>query len=121
MVEAGSDFFIMPSRYEPCGLNQLYSQIYGTIPIVRNTGGLIDTVIPYDKDKENATGLYIYNQNPEDIYKCVKFACDLYKNKDEYKKMQINAMSKDFSWNLSAQNYIKVYNEILNKFENKQH
>ena len=68
MVEAGSDFFIMPSRYEPCGLNQLYSQIYGTIPIVRNTGGLIDTVIPYDKDKENATGLYIYTQNPEDIY-----------------------------------------------------
>ena len=72
-----------------------------------------------NKDKENATGLCIYNQNPDDIYKCVQFACELYKNTEEYKKMQINAMSKDFSWNLSAKNYIKVYTDVLNRFINK--
>ena len=113
IVEAGSDFFLMPSRYEPCGLNQIYSQKYGTIPIVRKTGGLIDTVISYDDDKEHATGLYIYNQTPSDIYNSVKFACELYKNKKEINQIQINSMSKNVSWNLSAKNYINIYEKAL--------
>lgn len=109
LVEAGSDFFLMPSVYEPCGLNQIYSQLNGTVPIVRKTGGLVDTVEGLDED--NPTGIFIDDMRPECIFDAVKKAVQIfYKDKELYAQMQKNGMDKDFSWNKSATQYLDVYN-----------
>ncbi len=111
LVEAGSDFFLMPSRYEPCGLNQLYSLRYGTLPIVRRTGGLADTVI--DMDSESATGIVFDELTPEGLFEAVSRAVHLWhEDRTMYTTMQLRAMAQDFSWNSSAETYEAVYTGI---------
>ena len=114
LIEAGSDFFLMPSRYEPCGLNQMYSMLYGTLPVVRRTGGLADTVEQYDEQNGEGTGFLFDNLTPGAIYNTVGWATYAYYNKkDHIKKMQVKGMTKNFSWEQSADNYIGVYSDAL--------
>ncbi len=111
-IYAGADMFLMPSRFEPCGLSQLIAMHYGTIPLVRATGGLDDTVKGYPL--ENADGFKFFNYNADDMLKCIKYAIDTYKNKKEWKKLVINAMNADFNWTKSAQKYKEVYKSLIN-------
>ncbi|HQL33412.1 MAG TPA: glycogen synthase GlgA [Treponemataceae bacterium] len=113
-IEAGSDFFLMPSRYEPCGLNQMYSLMYGTLPIVRKTGGLADTVENYNEQTGEGTGFVLENLTPQSIYDTVGWACYAWYNKpDHIKAMQVRAMQKQFGWNISAKEYEGVYKSAL--------
>ena len=109
-AEAGSDFFLMPSRFEPCGLNQLYSMKYGTLPIVNETGGLKDTVT--DMEKENGTGFVLSPLTPDNIVKAAERAVEFYKDKVELKKARIRAMEVDSTWKRSAEAYIEVYSSL---------
>jgi len=110
LIEAGSDFFLMPSRYEPCGLNQMYSLIYGTLPIVRRTGGLADTVENFDEKAGTGTGFMFDYLSPSSIYDTVTWAVwTWYNRKKEIKKMQERGMTQDFSWELSAKKYVDLY------------
>lgn len=114
LIEAGSDFFLMPSRYEPCGLNQMYSMLYGTLPIVRRTGGLADTVEQYNEFSGDGTGFLFDSLTPGAIYDTVGWATYAYYNKkDHIKQMQVRGMTKDFSWDKSAEGYMNVYSEAL--------
>jgi starch synthase len=105
-IEAGSDMFLMPSRYEPCGLNQLISLKYGTIPIVRATGGLDDTI------KNNENGFKFTNYDAATMIACIKEALAAYKNPAEWKKLMTTAFGDDFSWNASAREYIELYRKM---------
>ena len=110
MIEAGSDFFVMPSRFEPCGLNQMYSMIYGTLPIVRRTGGLADTVSQYAEDTGTGTGFLFDDATTSALYNTVGWACSTwYDRKADIDSMRRSAMSKDFSWSVSAEKYAQVY------------
>ncbi len=112
LVEAGSDFFVMPSRYEPCGLNQLYSMRYGTVPIVRCTGGLADTVINYDPYDhiDESTGFTFWDLYPEALNNTIRWAAKIYRtNREDYWRLQYNGMSRDFSWNRTAEDYERLY------------
>ena len=114
LIEAGSDFFLMPSCYEPCGLNQMYSMLYGTLPIVRKTGGLADTVEQYNQDTGDGTGFLFDNLTPGAVYDTVGWAVWAYYNKkDHILKMQKKGMNKNFSWELSVDGYINIYSEAL--------
>jgi starch synthase len=116
-IEAGADFFLMPSLFEPCGLNQIYSLKYGTLPIVRATGGLEDTVQQYDEITGNGTGFKFWEPSASALYYAVGWAVSTYfDRKDHFAKMIGVAMAKDFSWNRSAQNYETIYLQVL---ENK--
>jgi len=116
LIEAGSDFFLMPSRYEPCGLNQMYSMLYGTLPIVRRTGGLADTVEQYNEATGDGTGFLFDSLTPGAIYDTVGWAIYAYYNKkDHIKKMQLQGMNKDFSWEKSVNGYVEVYSDALMK------
>jgi len=110
LIEAGSDFFLMPSRYEPCGLNQMYSLIYGTLPIVRRTGGLADTVENFNENTGEGTGFMFDYLSPSSIYDTVTWAVWTWYNRPkEIKKMQERGMAQDFSWELSAKKYVEMY------------
>ncbi|MDR2602252.1 MAG: glycogen/starch synthase [Spirochaetaceae bacterium] len=112
LIEAGSDFFLMPSRYEPCGLNQMYSLVYGTLPIVRRTGGLADTVQNYDQKTGDGTGFMFDDLTPSSIYDTVGWAVWAYYNQKEHiNKMRVRGMKNDFSWANSAKQYIQMYEE----------
>lgn len=111
-VEAGADFFLMPSRYEPCGLNQLYSLRYGTLPIVRNTGGLADTVTDIDRNPDEGTGFVFDDLSGDAIYSSVDRALKLYE-KQNFETVVKRAMSRDFSWSASADKYIAIYEGLL--------
>lgn len=114
LIEAGSDFFLMPSRYEPCGLNQIYSMLYGTLPIVRKTGGLADTVDNYNQETGEGTGFVFEQLTPRAIYDTVGWAVWAYYNKkDHIKKMQLAGMKKTFDWDEAAEKYLAVYKEAL--------
>ena len=102
----------MPSRFEPCGLSQLIAMHYGTIPIVRATGGLDDTVKGYPL--ENADGFKFFNYNADDMLKCIEYAINIYSNKKEWNKLVTNAMKTDFNWTKSAQKYKEVYKSMIN-------
>lgn len=118
LIEAGSDFFLMPSRYEPCGLNQMYSLLYGTLPIVRNTGGLADTVENYNEKTGEGTGFILEHLTPQSIYDTVSWAAFAWFNKkDHIKKMQKRAMEKEFGWDTSAKRYIDVYKNALSQLK----
>lgn len=118
LIEAGSDFFLMPSRYEPCGLNQMYSLIYGTLPIVRKTGGLADTVDNYDESTGSGTGFVLEQLTPQSIYDTVGWAAYAWFNKREHiDKMRVRGMSRDFGWNVSAKAYESVYANALKSLE----
>ena len=110
LVEAGSDFFIMPSRYEPCGLNQIYSLKYGTLPIVRNTGGLSDTVIQYNESDGSGTGFKFDYLSPDALFDTVGWAVSTYFDRPKHIDMMRKAAMKcDFSWKISAKEYEKIY------------
>ncbi len=114
LIEAGSDFFIMPSRYEPCGLNQIYSLLYGTLPIVRRTGGLADTVENYNEATGEGTGFMFDQLTPDAVYNTCGWATFAYYNKkDHIKKMQKAGMSKNFTWDKSCEEYLDTYNEAI--------
>ncbi|EFW37559.1 glycogen synthase GlgA [Treponema phagedenis] len=114
LIEAGSDFFLMPSRYEPCGLNQMYSLLYGTLPIVRNTGGLADTVENYNERTGEGTGFMFNYASPQSIYDTVGWAAYAWFNKkDHILAMRKRGMAKKFGWNISADKYIDVYKRTL--------
>ncbi len=110
LVYAGSDFLLMPSRVEPCGLNQLYAMRYGTLPMVRSTGGLIDTVI--DFGDEGGYGIRYNNASVEDICGAVTRAVTLYENTKHLQFLRKLMMALDFSWDRSAKEYIDLYKSL---------
>jgi starch synthase len=119
-IYAGSDMFLMPSLYEPCGLSQIFSMRYGTIPIVRETGGLKDTVIPYNVFTKEGTGFTFANYNAHEMKDAVTRAIAVYENKDEWENLIKRCMGMDFSWKNSAREYKNLYLAILKRFS-KEH
>ncbi|MDR2397130.1 MAG: glycogen synthase [Spirochaetaceae bacterium] len=116
LIEAGSDFFLMPSRYEPSGLNQMYSLSYGTIPIVRNTGGLTDTVENFNQDTGTGTGFMFDELNPQAVYNTIGWAIwAWYNRREQIEAMRTRGMKLDFSWAASAKKYIEMYEWTLKK------
>jgi len=116
MIEAGSDFFLMPSKYEPCGLNQMYSLLYGTIPIVRNTGGLADTVQNYNEKTGEGTGFVFDQLTPDAVFNTVGWAVNTYYNRKEHiRLMQKRGMNALFGWDVAASGYLDVYKEALKR------
>ena len=115
MIEAGSDMFIMPSRYEPCGLNQMYSLKYGTIPIVRATGGLDDTILDYSKNPEKGNGFKFEKAIKEDFIDALKRAMEVFKDKEKWQELERRAMAFDFSWEHQAREYIKLYEKAIER------
>jgi len=113
LIEAGADIFLMPSRYEPCGLNQMYSLRYGTIPVVHATGGLDNSVTDVLLHPDSGTGFKFYNYEPAAFLEAIKSALDLIKNPIEWAQIQKRAMAQDFSWDRSARQYIEVYEQVL--------
>jgi starch synthase len=109
-IEAGADLFLMPSRFEPCGLNQMYSQRYGTLPIVRATGGLDDTVENYDPATGEGTGFKLWDLNPETLLATVQWAVETYRSRRaHFRAMQSRAMRKHFGWDIAAERYEEIY------------
>jgi len=114
LIEAGSDFFMMPSRYEPCGLNQMYSLRYGTLPIVHRTGGLADTVENYNQETGGGTGFMFDRLTPRSIFDTTGWAVWAWYNRsDHIRVMRARAMSRSFSWDHSAGEYRKLYDRAL--------
>jgi starch synthase len=112
LIEAGSDMYLMPSKYEPCGLNQMYSMRYGTVPIVRATGGLDDTVEQYG-GAGKGTGFKFGKYDAKELLKTVQRAVKVYQQPDEWKKLMRNGMQQDFSWENSARKYLNLYKDLL--------
>jgi starch synthase len=112
-IEAGCDMFLMPSKFEPCGLNQLYSLRYGTVPIVHATGGLVDTVIPYDGD--SGTGFRFSNYSVKGMMAAISQALAVYSDSERWQALRSRGMSQDWSWNRSAAQYLQLYRNIYLK------
>jgi starch synthase len=108
-IEAGADMFLMPSRYEPCGLNQIYSLRYGTVPIVRATGGLDDTIVNFNPATGVGTGFKFEPYKSKALLACVREALRVFKDAKAWRVLQQNGMAKDFSWKASAAAYVDVY------------
>jgi starch synthase len=108
-IEAGADIFLMPSRYEPCGLNQIYSLRYGTVPVVRATGGLDDTIEPFDAASGRGTGFKFSEYTGAALMAALREALGAYADKASWRRLQANGMAKDFSWNASALEYGRLY------------
>ncbi|MFA0081027.1 glycogen synthase GlgA [Vibrio breoganii] len=114
LVEAGSDFFLMPSEFEACGLNQLYSMAYGTLPIVRDVGGLKDTVNDYDTDSSVGTGFSFHDPIPDELLVCMQRALILYlQQPTEFAEVQLRAMKQDFGWDVAAEKYLEMFRGSL--------
>ncbi|MBW4050348.1 MAG: glycogen synthase [Proteobacteria bacterium] len=111
-IEAACDMFLMPSMYEPCGLNQMYSLRYGTVPIVRRTGGLADSVEHYDADSGQGTGIVFDDFNSEALEWALNMALDLYAEPAQWTRMVRNGMAKDFSWERQGGKYVQIYREL---------
>ena len=109
LVEAGADVLLMPSRFEPCGLNQMYSMRYGTVPVVRAVGGLVDTVRPYDPAQRTGTGFLFSDYHPVAMLRALMGALRTFRDKAIWTRLQENGMRTDFSWDRSAAEYVKVY------------
>ena len=115
-IEASSDMYLMPSTFEPCGLNQLYSLRYGTLPIATPVGGLADTVINADKQNiklKVANGFVLKEKSSNGLLTAIRYALSIYQNHDIWHQLQLTAMSGDFSWQKSAESYISLYHEAL--------
>jgi starch synthase len=114
LVEAGADIFLMPSRYEPCGLNQMYSMRYGTVPVVRAVGGLVDTVKPFNAKNGQGTGFLFSDYHPAALWEALQRALAVYRQQPKHwRRLQVNGMKKDFSWEHSAVAYVKVYKRLV--------
>ncbi|MGH9385371.1 MAG: glycogen synthase GlgA [Vicinamibacterales bacterium] len=113
LVEGGADIFLMPSRFEPCGLNQMYSMRYGTVPVVRAVGGLVDTVKPYDPRNGRGTGFLFAAYQPGAMMHALANALGAFRNKKMWTRLQKNGMRSDFSWDRSADEYVTVYKRVL--------
>lgn len=114
-IEAGCDMFLMPSRYEPCGLNQIYSLRYGTAPVVRATGGLDDTIEDFQPSTGQGTGFRFSAYRGADLLKAVRRAVEVYADQNAWRKLMRNGMAKDFSWEASARKYIHLYRTLAKK------
>ncbi|HMB69050.1 MAG TPA: glycosyltransferase, partial [bacterium] len=112
-IEAGCDFFLMPSLYEPCGLNQMYSRIYGTVPIVRKTGGLADTVELFDPETGEGSGIVFDHATPQGVRWGLEAALDLYDHPESWRKLVENTMDCDFSWERQVARYEEAYSRIV--------
>ncbi len=112
-IYGGCDMFLMPSRYEPCGLGQLFAMRYGTVPVVRLTGGLADTVKEFDPSSFEGNGFGFYDYSPEELLETLKKAINAYEDQRTWSRIVSNAMEEDFSWKASARNYLAVYEKIL--------
>ncbi|MBI4442120.1 MAG: glycosyltransferase, partial [Acidobacteria bacterium] len=108
-IEGGADMFLMPSRYEPCGLNQIYSLRYGTVPVVRATGGLDDTIEEFDPQTGDGTGFKFTEYSGGAMLEAMERALAVYAQPDRWKQLMQNGMQKDFSWQSSAQEYARLY------------
>ena len=111
-IEAGADMFLMPSRYEPCGLNQIYSLKYGTVPVVRATGGLDDTIEPWDARTGKGTGFKFSDYTGEALLATIKQALATYRDQPSWQTLMRNGMTRDFSWGASAREYGKIYDRV---------
>jgi starch synthase len=111
-IEAGADMFLMPSHYEPCGLNQIYSLRYGTVPVVRATGGLDDTIEPWDPKSGRGTGFKFSDYTGTALLAALRLALNTYKDQTAWQTLMRNGMEKDFSWNASAKEYFKIYERV---------
>ncbi len=119
LIEAAADIFLMPSRYEPCGLNQMYSLRYGTVPVVRKTGGLADTVWDWDelraKGSQEGNGFSFVEPTPFGLVTSVHRALNAFENKPLWRTIQQNGMRRDFSWKASAEQYKALYEKAMLK------
>jgi starch synthase len=115
MIEAGADMFLMPSRYEPCGLNQMYSLRYGTIPIVRKTGGLADTVQIYDPATGQGTGVVFEHFTAEGLRWGLETALELYGKRKAWRRLVRNAMAQNFSWERQGAEYVRLYRRLIGR------
>src|SRR6204780_2899251 len=112
-IEAASDMFLMPSRYEPGGLNQMYSMRYGTVPIVRRTGGLADSVQHFDANTGTGTGIVFNDYNAEAVTWALNTALDLYQNKGAWRRLMQNGMAQDYSWSRQVRGYVEMYESLV--------
>ena len=112
-IYSGADIFLMPSRYEPCGLSQMISLRYGTIPVVRRTGGLADTITGFDPDTTRGNGFVFERYDAWEFFDAIKKAIGIYKQKGLWAKLVSNAMKCDFSWDKSAKKYLEVYKKLI--------
>lgn len=113
LIEAGADMLLMPSKYEPCGLNQMFSLRYGTIPIVRRTGGLADTVRPFDPQSGQGTGFLFDNFTPDGLRWAIDQTLRTYADRPSWKLLMSNAMAENYSWETQAQHYVEVYSWLV--------
>jgi starch synthase len=111
-IEAGADVFLMPSLFEPCGLNQMYSLRYGTPPIVRRTGGLADTVEPWNPATGQGTGFVFGEFAPAALAGALDFAVASFKDRASWRRLQANGMSRDFSWDRQVEKYVALYSRL---------
>ncbi len=114
-IEAGADMFLMPSRYEPCGLNQIYSLKYGTVPIVRATGGLDDTIEEWNAKKGTGTGFKFAGYEPADLLVEIDRALEAFQDKESWVNLMRNGMAQDYGWLGSAKEYVRVYEEAAKR------
>ncbi len=112
LIEAGADMFLMPSLQEPCGQNQMYSMLYGTVPIVRATGGLKDTVRDFNPETGEGTGIVFEEATPQALLAAIERALELYRQPELWQKLVANGMAQDFSWSRSAQQYVELYRAL---------
>jgi len=115
LIEAGSDMFLMPSRYEPCGLNQIYSLRYGTVPIVRATGGLDDTITEFHASTGIGNGFRFTHYTSGELLKAIHRAVTLFADSPTWRKLMRNGMVQDYSWETSAKKYVQVYRSLVRK------
>jgi starch synthase len=113
VIEAGADMFLMPSRYEPCGLNQLYSLRYGTVPIVHRTGGLADTVRPWNAHTGQGTGFVFEHHDAAGLRWAVEAALAAYRDPAAWRRLMLNGMAEDFSWEAQSRLYELVYARLV--------
>jgi starch synthase len=115
LIEGGADMFLMPSLFEPCGLNQMYSLRYGTVPIVRRIGGLADTVVDHISGSNTGTGFVFDEYSPLALLSTLKRAVSAYHNRDTWERLQAAGMRQDLSWDRSAREYVKIYGYALSQ------
>jgi starch synthase len=116
-IEAGSDLFLMPSFYEPCGLNQMYSLHYGTVPVVRATGGLADSVQPWAPRSGTGTGFVFYEYSSQALSEAVHRALNVFRDQPAWRRLMLNGMGQDFSWTKQVKKYEALYEKMLQRVD----